>query len=256
MDTSIDRPGPSRVVMITGGGTGIGYAAASAFTRAGDRVVILGRREDTLRAAAAALGPSAGWQVADVSRRESVETAIVATAARLGRIDVLVNNAGFVHGIMTDTPLAEAERLWDEVVDTNLKGSFLVAMAAAAYLPRPGGRIVNISSIAAFTGGSRPGAVAYAAAKAGVIGMTYGLARELSAHGITVNAISPGFVAGTEFTGAWSEERVRSIVGETPAGRSGHPDDIASAILYLASPAASFVTGTVLHINGGWLFGH
>ena len=242
--------------MITGGGTGIGRASASAFVRAGDRVVILGRREDPLRAAAEALGPSAAWLQADVSRRESVEAAVRSAAARFGRLDVLVNNAGFVHGITSEMPLHEAERLWDEVVDTNLKGAFLTAMAASAHLPKPGGRIISISSIAAFTGGSRPGAVAYAAAKAGIIGMTYGLARELSPHGITVNAVAPGFVAQTEFTGAWSEERVRSIVRETPVGRPGRADDIASAILYLASPEASFVTGTVLHVNGGWLFGH
>lgn len=256
MNASARRAGTPRVIMITGGGSGIGHAAAAAFVRAGDRVVVLGRREDKLRSTAAALGPAAGWHQVDVSRRDSVEAAVAAVADRLGRLDVLVNNAGFVRGITTHTPLAEAERLWDEVVDANLKGAFLMAMAAAAHLPKPGGRIVNVSSIAAFTGGSRPGAVAYAAAKAGVIGVTYGLARELSPAGITVNAIAPGFVAGTEFTGAWSEDRVRQIVGETPVGRGGHADDIAAAILYLASPEASFVTGAVLHVNGGWLFGH
>ena len=130
-----------------------------------------------------------------------------------------------------------------------------MAMAVAPHLPRPGGRIINVSSIAAFTGGSRPGAVAYAAAKAGLIGMTYALARELSPQGITVNAVAPGFVAGTEFTGQWSEERVRGIVAETPVGREGHPNDIAAAVRYLASPDASFVTGEVLNVNGGWLFG-
>ncbi len=244
-----------RTVVITGGGSGIGRATAEAFARAGDRVVILGRREEKLRSVAQALGSAAHWQRIDVSQRDSIAAGVAAIADRFGRIDVLVNNAGFVLGITTQTPLDEAERLWDEVVDANLKGAFLMAMAAAAHLPRPGGRIINVSSIAAFTGGSRPGAVAYAAAKAGLIGLTYALARELSPQGITVNAIAPGFVAGTEFTGPWSEERVRGIVGETPVGRGGHPTDIAAAVLYLASPNASFVTGEVLHVNGGWVFG-
>jgi 3-oxoacyl-[acyl-carrier protein] reductase len=129
-------------------------------------------------------------------------------------------------------------------------------MAVAPYLVRPGGRIINISSIAAFTGGSRAGSVAYAASKSGLLGLTYGFARELSPQGITVNAIAPGFIANTGFTGAWSEERVQSIVSETPIGRAGHVNDIAAATLYLASPEASFVTGEVLNVNGGWLFGH
>jgi 3-oxoacyl-[acyl-carrier protein] reductase len=131
-----------------------------------------------------------------------------------------------------------------------------MCVAVAPHLRRPGGRIVNISSIAAFTGGSRAGSVAYAAAKAGVLGMTYGFARELSPQGITVNAIAPGLVAGTAFFGGpLPEERLSGIVSQTPAGRPGSPEDIAAAALYLASPAASFVTGEVLNINGGWLFG-
>lgn len=245
----------NRTVVVTGGGSGIGRAMAEAFARDGDRVVVLGRREEQLRATARALGPAAGWQRVDVSQRDSIAAGVAAIVDRFGRIDVLVNNAGFVLGITTQTPLAEAERLWDEVVDANLKGAFLMAMAAAPHLPRPGGRIINMSSIAAFTGGSRPGAAAYAAAKAGLIGLTYALARELSPQGITVNAIAPGFVAGTEFTGSWTEERVRGIVEETPVGRGGHPADIAAAVRYLASPEASFVSGEVLHVNGGWVFG-
>jgi 3-oxoacyl-[acyl-carrier protein] reductase len=141
------------------------------------------------------------------------------------------------------------------VLDTNLKGSFLMTMATVSHMPRPGGRIISISSIAAFTGGSGVGATAYAAAKAGLLGLTYGFARELSPQGITVNAIAPGFIANTEFTGHWSQQRVDSLIADTPVGRAGHGDDIASAVLYLASAEASFVSGEVLHVNGGKLFG-
>lgn len=169
---------------------------------------------------------------------------------------MLVNAAGFVRGVTTDMPLDEAEREWDAVHDTNLKGSFLMTVAVAPHMPRPGGRIIYISSIAAFTGGSRAGSTAYAAAKAGLHGLTYGFARELSSQGITVNTVAPGFIADTGFTGAWSEERVRGIVEQTPVGRSGHVNDVAAAVHYLASPEASFVTGEVLNVNGGWLFGH
>ncbi len=245
-----------RVVVITGGGTGMGKAMAEAFAAQGDSVALIGRREEPLRATAEALGPSASWHRTDVSVREQVAAAVAAILARSGRIDVLINAAGFVRGVSATTPLDEAERLWDETVDTNLKGAFLMSVAVAPHLPRPGGRIVNISSIAAYTGGSRGGAIEYAAAKAGVLGLTVGLARDLSGEGITANAIVPGFIADTGFTGAWSAERVRQIVAQVPAGRGGRADDVAAAALYLALPGASYVTGQVLHVNGGWLFGH
>ena len=245
----------ARVVIVTGGSTGIGRATAQAFAARGERVVILGRREEPLRVATAILGGDAFWLRADVSRREDVEAAISAVVARYGRIDVLVNAAGFVRGVTADMPLIEAEAEWDAVLDTNLKGAFLMSLGVAPHLTRPGGRIISISSIAAFTGGSRPGSTAYAAAKAGVLGMTYGLARELSPQGITVNAVAPGFIAETEFTGAWSEERKSGIIAQTPAGRGGRAEDVAAAISYLASPEASFITGEVLNVNGGWLFG-
>jgi 3-oxoacyl-[acyl-carrier protein] reductase len=245
----------SRVVVITGGGTGMGRAIAEAFVRTGERVAILGRREEVLREAAAALGARTSWRQVDVTRREQVGEAIAAIVRRHGRLDVLVNAAGFVRGVSSDMPLEEAERNWDATVNANLKGAFLMAVAAAPHLTRPGGRIINISSIAAFTGGSRGGALDYAAAKAGLLGLTYGLARDLSAQGITVNAIAPGFVEHTGFTGGWSAERVQQIVAQTPVGRPGHVEDIAAAALYLASPQASFVTGEVLNVNGGWLFG-
>jgi 3-oxoacyl-[acyl-carrier protein] reductase len=247
--------GDTRVAIVTGGGTGMGRAIARGFAQQGTHVVILGRREGPLRETADALGSLVTWRRADVSRRDEVAGAVGAVVQQFGHVDVLVNAAGFAMGVSPDMPLDEAERNWDETLNTNLKGAFLMAMATAPHLTRPGGRIINISSIAAYTGGSRGGSVDYASAKAGVLGLTYGLARDLSAQGITVNAIAPGFIAETGFTGAWSEERVRGIVAQTPAGRAGRAEDIAAAVLYLASPEASFVTGEVLHVNGGWLFG-
>jgi 3-oxoacyl-[acyl-carrier protein] reductase len=127
--------------------------------------------------------------------------------------------------------------------------------ATAPLLASPGGRIINISSIGAQTGGSRPGGLAYAAAKSGLHGLTYALARELAPRGITANVVAPGFIAGTGFTAAWPEDRVASIVSETPLGRPGAPSDIAGAVLWLASPSSSFVTGAVIPVNGGWRIG-
>jgi 3-oxoacyl-[acyl-carrier protein] reductase len=245
-----------RVVVLTGGNSGMGQATAAAFAQANEHVIIIGRSEERLQATVQELGSNVTWMKADVSQRSQVEGAVADIIEQFGYVDVLINAAGFVLGVTTDLPLDEAEHLWDEVVDTNLKGSFLMAVAVAPHMTRPGGRIVNISSIAAFTGGSRAGSMAYAAAKAGVLGLTYGLARELSPQGITVNAIAPGFIANTGFTGQWSEERVRGIIAETPVGRGGHVNDVVAAALYLSSPEASFVTGEVLNVNGGWLFGH
>lgn len=246
----------NQTVVITGGNSGLGRATAEAFVLAGAHVVILGRNEETLRATADELGARASWYQADVSDSSQVG-AVISDVVRLHKqINILVNAAGSSGTTLTTTPIAEAERTWDAIHGVNLKGSFLVAHAVAPHLPRPGGRIINISSIAAFTGGSTPGAMAYAAAKAGILGLTYSLARELSPQGITVNAIAPGFFPETGFFGgAVSDERIRTVVGQTPMGRYGHPDDIAAAVLYLAAPEASFVTGEVLNVNGGWLFG-
>jgi 3-oxoacyl-[acyl-carrier protein] reductase len=247
----------TRAAVVTGGGSGIGLATARVLGDEGYRVAVLGRDEGRLRRAAEEIGPSAVWRRADVGDREQVIGAVESMVGELGEIDLLVNNAGFVRGVATGMPIEEAERNFDAEIGANLKGAFLMAMAVVPHLKRPGGRIVNVSSIAAFTGGSRPGTLGYAAAKAGVHGLTYALARELSPQGITVNAVAPGLVAGTRFFGEGgpSEERVEATAAETPVGRAGRPEDIASAVLYLASPQASFVTGEVLSVNGGWLFG-
>ena len=237
--------------VITGGSSGIGLGVAQALIKAGYHAVIVGRNEDRLEAAAATLGNMASWKKADVGRRTEVEKAILG----LGPVDILVNAAGFARGVNLSMPADEAEINWDAVVETNLKGSFIMAHLISSVMTSPGGRIVNISSIAAQTGGSRPGSLAYAAAKSGLNGLTYALARELAPRGITANVIAPGFIAETGFTGSWPESRVASIVAETPLGRAGLAADIAGTVVWLASEAGSFVTGAVIPVNGGWRIG-
>jgi 3-oxoacyl-[acyl-carrier protein] reductase len=153
--------------------------------------------------------------------------------------------------------LSEAEQAWDDVIKTSLKSTFLTTLAAIPYLVRPGGRIINMGSIAARSGSRRPGGLAYAAAKAGIEGFSSSLARELAADGITVNTIAPGLIAHTHFFGdeGISRETLTSIVSEIPVARAGEPEDIAAVVAWLADGNSSFVTGTVIPVNGGWRIG-
>ncbi|HEX7103337.1 MAG TPA: SDR family NAD(P)-dependent oxidoreductase [Nitrolancea sp.] len=245
-----------RIIVVTGGGTGIGKAIAARFLSEGDRVVITGRREAVLRAAAEELNDDQGsieWQVCDVSDPEQVDAFVAwLNVNGLTTLDVLVNNAGGTASVADDASTAEVARYAYETLSGNLVGAYLLIHTLGPRLRRPGGRIVNLSSIAAFRGGGDM----YSAAKAGVVGLTYALAGTLGPEGITVNAVAPGVVLGTEFFGdRMTEERRTRTVAQVPAGRAGHPADIAEAIYYLASPAASYVNGEVLHVNGGWLFG-
>lgn len=236
--------------LITGGSRGIGYAIAHALHAADHRVALLARDPDRLKQAAERLGGDTVWRSAEVSNAGQVRTSIEELAVELDGLDVLVTASGFGTRFRTTTPFDEAVAAWDDVLGVNLRGAFLTIQAAAPHLRRPGGRIITISSIAAYTGGSSPGAAAYAAAKAGLLG----LARELTPDGITANAIAPGFIQ-TDFHGENPQQAIDAVIDQIPAGRVGQPDDVGVVAAFLASPAASYISGQVIHVNGGWWFG-
>lgn len=249
------QPSP-RSALVTGGSSGIGLAIARHLQQQGYRVALVARDRRRLEAVSAELGGVA-WMAADLARRDDVEAVAAWIGETFDTLDVLVNNAGFTRLVAATTPLAEAEREWDALLAGNLKSAFLMSLALLPRFAEEGGRIIHIGSIAALAGSGSPGALGYAAAKAGLHGFGLALARELGPRGITVNSVAPGYIADTRFfPGGLDPQRVAAIVGETPLGRTGRVEDIAAAVAWLASPEAGFVTGTVVSVNGGWRVGN
>ncbi|WP_220131223.1 SDR family NAD(P)-dependent oxidoreductase [Streptomyces sp. PT12] len=240
----------SRVVVVSGGGTGIGRAIAERFAAGGDEVFVLGRRPEPLEAVAAA-HPQSAVRAVPVDLTDTDQ--VIEVGKRLGErtVDVLVNNAG---GIVRDEEpgLAGAFDGFRRTLERNLLSAMMLTEAVWPSVRRPGGRVINISSIA----GQRGGGDAYAAAKAGIIAWGYDLAARGGGEGITVNTVSPGYVQDTEFFNARGRSaRHDALVGQTLLGRAGTPADVAGAVHFLASPDASWITGQVLGVNGGALLG-
>ncbi len=239
----------NQVAVVTGAGRGIGRAIALKFAAEGADIACVSRTVENSEKVAQevrALGRQAWAYAVDVADASAVAAAAKKILADAGRVDILVNNAG----VTRDTLLMRmSDADWDTVLDTNLKGAFLFTKALArSFIKQRSGRIINVSSVVGLIGNA--GQCNYAASKAGLIGFTKSVAREVASRGITVNALAPGFVE-TDMTAALKEDQRGELLKQIPLGCLGQPDDIAAAALYLASPAARYVTGQVLTVDGG-----
>ncbi len=240
----------NRVALITGASRGIGHAIARRLAAEGYDLSICGTNQATIERAADAIRAEAGVEIlaraVDVSDKDAVQGLVSETAKHYGRLDVLVNNAGITRDNISMRMKPEE---WQQVIDTNLSSVFYAMQAALRPMMKAKfGRIINISSVVASMG--NPGQLNYCASKGGIDAMTRSLAREIGSRGITVNAVAPGFIA-TDMTAELGDEAHKSLAGQIPLGRLGAPEDIAAAVAFLASDDAGYITGQVLHVNGG-----
>jgi 3-oxoacyl-[acyl-carrier protein] reductase len=237
-----------KTALVTGATGGIGGAIARALHKQGAIVAVSGRQKDKLEKLATDLDSRVHVVPCDLADKAQVAQLIDQAIAALGRVDILVNNAGLTKDNLF---MVMKDEQWDEVIAVNLTSTFMLMRAAARAMMRAKtgyGRIVNISSVSGIVG--NPGQGNYAAAKAGMIGMSKSLAREVASRGITVNCIAPGFIS-TPMTDALNEKQVAIIKEAIPAQKFGTPNDVAVACVYLASPEGGYVTGQTLHVNGG-----
>jgi 3-oxoacyl-[acyl-carrier protein] reductase len=235
-----------RKALVTGATGGLGQAMARALHAQGATVALSGTRLQALEALAAELGERASPVAADLSDKDSVEGLVPAAEAAIGPLDILVNNAGITRDNLF---MRMKDEEWEQVLAVNLTAAFRLSRAAVkGMMRRRFGRIVNIGSVVGSTG--NPGQGNYAAAKAGLVGLTKALAAEVASRGITVNCIAPGFIS-SPMTDALNEKQREGILTRVPSGRLGEGAEVAAACLYLASAEAGYVTGHTLHVNGG-----
>jgi 3-oxoacyl-[acyl-carrier protein] reductase len=242
-----ERTLDGQVAVVTGGSRGIGRVLAERLARDGARVVVTARSEEGARECAAAL-PGEGHLGAgcDVADREAVDALVKRVETQLGAIDILVNNAG----VTADNVLVRlSDDDWDRVLDTNLRGAFLMIRAATrGMMKRRAGRIINITSVVGLTGNR--GQVNYAASKAGLVGLTKSVAKELASRNVLCNAVAPGFIQ-TDMTSDLTDAARDSLQQQIALGRLGSPEDVAGVVAFLAGPDAAYITGQVIVVDGG-----
>lgn len=235
-----------KTALLTGASGGIGASIASTLIKQGAKVAISGTREERLKELAAELSTEVTILPCNLKDREAVTQLVKDAEDALGQVDILVNNAGITRDNIF---MRMSDEEWDDVLAVNLTSVFtLIRTSLRGMMRRRGGRIINISSISGIIG--NPGQPNYAASKAGMIGMTKSLAREVASRNITANCIAPGFIQ-TPMTDALNEKQTEAIAGAIPAGRFGVPEDIAAAVIFLASDESNYITGETIHVNGG-----